>query len=50
MVELRIYGGLTVEETANVMHIFPGIVKRDWSMAKAWLLQESQKADSSREP
>jgi RNA polymerase sigma-70 factor, ECF subfamily len=50
VVELRIFGGLTVEETAEVLHISTATVKRDWSMAKAWLLQETQKAESSREP
>jgi RNA polymerase sigma factor (TIGR02999 family) len=50
VVELRIFGGLTVEETADVLGISPATVKRDWSMAKAWLSQEIKKADGSREP
>ena len=37
IVELRFFGGLTVEETAEVMAISPKTVKRDWSVAKAWL-------------
>jgi RNA polymerase sigma-70 factor, ECF subfamily len=37
IVELRFFGGLTVEETAQVLGISPKTVKRDWSMAKAWL-------------
>ena len=37
IVELRFFGGLTVEETAEVMAISPKTVKRDWSIAKAWL-------------
>ena len=37
VVELRFFSGLTVEETAEVMGISPATVKRDWSMAKAWL-------------
>jgi RNA polymerase sigma factor (TIGR02999 family) len=37
IVELRFFGGLTVEETAEVLGISPKTVKRDWSMAKAWL-------------
>jgi RNA polymerase sigma-70 factor, ECF subfamily len=37
IVELRFFGGLTVEQTAEVMGISPKTVKRDWSMAKAWL-------------
>jgi len=37
IVELRFFGGLTVEETAEVLRISPKTVKRDWSVAKAWL-------------
>jgi len=37
IVELRFFGGLTVEETAEVLSISPKTVKRDWSVAKAWL-------------
>ena len=37
IVELRFFSGLTVEETAAVLGISPATVKRDWSMAKAWL-------------
>ncbi|MFZ0200108.1 MAG: sigma-70 family RNA polymerase sigma factor [Candidatus Sulfotelmatobacter sp.] len=37
IVELRFFGGLTVEETAEVLGISPKTVKRDWSIAKAWL-------------
>lgn len=37
VVELRAFGGLTVEETAEVLGISPRTVKREWSMAKAWL-------------
>jgi len=37
IVELRFFGGLTVEETAEVLGISPKTVKRDWSVAKAWL-------------
>ena len=40
IVELRFFSGLTVEETAEVMSISPATVKRDWSMAKAWLHRE----------
>lgn len=50
VVELRVFAGLTVEETAEVLQISPATVKRDWSMAKAWLLQETQKTESRREP
>ena len=37
IVELRFFGGLTVEETAEVLKISPATVKREWSLAKAWL-------------
>lgn len=37
VVELRYFGGLSVEETSAVMGISPETVKRDWKMAKAWL-------------
>lgn len=37
IVELRFFGGLTIEETAHVLGISPATVKREWSMAKAWL-------------
>lgn len=40
VVELRFFGGLTVEETAGVMRISAETVMRDWKMAKAWLLRE----------
>ncbi len=42
MVELRFFGGLTVEETAEVMGISPATVKRMWAFAKAWLYRELQ--------
>ena len=37
IVELRFFGGLTVEQTAEVMGISPRTVKRDWAVARAWL-------------
>jgi RNA polymerase sigma factor (TIGR02999 family) len=40
VVELRYFGGLTVEETAGVLQISPETVQRDWKMAKAWLFRE----------
>ncbi len=40
IVELRFFGGLSVEETAEAMHISPATVKREWAMAKAWLFTE----------
>ena len=40
IVELRYFSGLSIEETAEVLQISPATVKRDWSMAKAWLRSE----------
>jgi RNA polymerase sigma-70 factor, ECF subfamily len=40
IVELRVFGGLTVEEIAQILDISPATVKRDWSVAKAWLTRE----------
>lgn len=40
VVELRFFGGLTVEETAEVLNVSPETVMRDWKLAKAWLLRE----------
>jgi RNA polymerase sigma-70 factor, ECF subfamily len=40
VVELRFFGGLTLEETAEVMEICRDTVKREWRLAKAWLLRE----------
>jgi RNA polymerase sigma factor (TIGR02999 family) len=37
VVELRYFGGLTIEETAEVLKISPATVKREWSTARAWL-------------
>jgi RNA polymerase sigma-70 factor (ECF subfamily) len=38
VVELRFFGGLSVEETAEVLNISAQSVMRDWKMARAWLL------------
>jgi RNA polymerase sigma factor (TIGR02999 family) len=43
MVELRFFGGLSIEETAEVLGVSPGTVRRDWTLAKAWLQKEIQK-------
>jgi len=39
VVELRYFGGLSVEETAEALHVSPDTVKRDWRFAKLWLLR-----------
>ncbi len=40
VVELRFFGGLSVEETAEALKISPETVKRDWKLARAWLLEQ----------
>ncbi len=40
LVELRYFGGLTVEETAAALHVSPATVKRNWAVARAWLYRE----------
>jgi len=42
VVELRYFGGLSIEETAEVMQTSPMTVKRDWTAARAWLKQQIQ--------
>ncbi len=38
--ELRFFGGLSLEETAEVLEVSVGTVRRDWSLARAWLYRE----------
>ena len=40
IVELRFFGGLSIEETAKVLKVSPGTVMRDWTFARAWLRNE----------
>src|ERR1051325_527714 len=40
IVELRFFGGLSIDETAEVLSVSPGTVMRDWTLAKAWLRRE----------
>ena len=40
VVEMRFFGGLTVDETAEALHVSAETVRRDWRLAKAWLLSE----------
>lgn len=48
IVELRYFGGLTIEETAQVLEISPATVKRDWNMAKAWLAREMRRGSRGK--
>ncbi len=40
VIELRFFGGLSVEETAEVLKISPQSVMRDWRLARSWLIRE----------
>ena len=40
IIELRFFGGLTIEETASVLSVSPATVKREWVVAKGWLYRE----------
>jgi RNA polymerase sigma factor (TIGR02999 family) len=40
VIELRFFGGLSVEETATVLAVSPETIMRDWKLAKAWLMRE----------
>lgn len=48
LVELRFFGGLSIEETAEVMKLSPATVKREWSSARAWLRRELAGGDAPR--
>nr|ART36307.1 C586 [uncultured bacterium] len=40
IVVLRFFGGLSIEETAEVLRVSPGTIMRDWTFARAWLRNE----------
>ena len=46
LVELRFFGGLTVEESAEALRVSVATVKRDWAVAKAWLQREISRGES----
>ena len=48
VVEMRFFGGMTAEETAQALNISPNTVMRDWRLAKAWLHRELDGRDKSR--
>jgi RNA polymerase sigma factor (TIGR02999 family) len=48
VVELRFFGGLSIEETARVIGISPATVKRDWNMAKVWLAREMRRGSGGK--
>jgi len=43
VVELKFFGGCSIEETAEVLGVSPGTVMRDWTLAKAWLRRTMSK-------
>jgi RNA polymerase sigma factor (TIGR02999 family) len=43
VIELRFFGGLSLEDTAEALHVSVGTVRRDWSLARAWLFRELSK-------
>ena len=45
IVELRFFGGLTIEETADALGVSPATVKRSWTLARAWLQREMREGD-----
>ena len=45
VIELRFFGGLSVEESAAVLQVSPQTVLRDWRMARVWLARELQDVD-----
>jgi RNA polymerase sigma factor (TIGR02999 family) len=47
IVELRAFGGLTIEDAAHVLSVSPSTAKRDWRLAKAWLQRELVSGGSS---
>jgi RNA polymerase sigma factor (sigma-70 family) len=40
IVELRFFGGLSIDEVAEVLHVSPSTVTRDWAMSRAWLHEQ----------
>ena len=47
IVELRFFGGLSVEEAAEVLHVHPNTVIRDWDLARKWLKREMTRGNST---
>jgi RNA polymerase sigma factor (TIGR02999 family) len=50
VVEMRFFGGLSVEETAEVLKVSPQTVLRDWKLAKVWLLREMKRGEAATKP
>ena len=48
IIELRFFSGLTIDETAEVLDLSTGTIKREWSAARAWLYREVGKTIADR--
>ena len=48
VIELRFFGGFSVDEVADVLEVSPQTVLRDWRLAKAWLQREMKRGDRAR--
>jgi DNA-directed RNA polymerase specialized sigma24 family protein len=48
VIELRFFGGFSVDEVADVLAVSPQTVLRDWRLAKAWLQREMKRGDRAR--
>lgn len=46
IVEMRFFGGLSIEETAEVIGVSPTTIKREWATARAWLLREMHRKEA----
>ena len=45
IVELRFFGGLSIDETSQVLGVSPATIKREWTTARAWLYRELDRAE-----
>ena len=48
LVELRYFGGLSIEETADVLGLSPTTIRREWTLTKAWLRREMKSKDTAK--
>ncbi len=48
--ECRVFGGMTIDETATALDVSPATVKRDWTVVSAWMLAELRSADDPESP
>jgi RNA polymerase sigma factor (sigma-70 family) len=46
LIELRFFGGLSIEETSEVLSISPATVKREWATARAWLQRDMKRKNA----